>query len=305
MIDCLYIIHRGSGRLLLEKRFEEVKIDPDLFSGLLEAIRNFIKEIHVGILTSFTTHEKQVLISLTENVVVALIMHIEAHAEQWHAIAYEIGKVFDKNYDLLRWNGNRDIFKPFEHKIDFILQNQKDNLVIQVAKWAEKEFGGHIHIDQALITDEYGEVPIDIVIDCGEVQDVALREKLLKKRYKGYERNILFFRVIEGTIGLDEIKQFLESCKHFGYECHKEGCERIFNNFPTKIIIVARDFSPIALSHIHDFMQEDKKLNKHYILSNHLKHLLRFSLHRRLTRLFNCYIELWEWKTPHPECVFF
>ena len=48
MIDCIYIIHRESGRLLLEKKFEEVQIDPDLFSGLLEAIRNFTRDIHVG-----------------------------------------------------------------------------------------------------------------------------------------------------------------------------------------------------------------------------------------------------------------
>lgn len=305
MLDCIYIVHRESGRLLLEKKFEEVQIDPDLFSGLLEAIRNFTRDIHVGMLTSFSTHDKQVLISLTESVVVALIMHIEASAEKWQGIAYEIGHQFSQSYDLTQWDGNRKTFNSFGEKIDSILNNQKDAFVVEVAKWAAQEFGGHIHIDQQLISYSYGGIPIDIVIDRGELKDLHTREQILSKFYKGYNHDIVFFRVIDGTMGLEEIEQFIETCKDFGYECHnKERCELYFDYFPSKIIIIAREFSPVALSQAHEFMLEDKKLKKHYILSNHLKHIRPLSLHGRGTKLFNCYIELWQWKSQRPERVF-
>jgi len=305
MLDCIYIIHRESGRLLLEKKFEEVQIDPDLFGGLLEAIRNFTRDIHVGMLTSFSTHEKQILISLTESVVVALIMHIEASAEKWQGIAYEIGHQFGQTYDLTQWDGNRKAFLSFEEKIESILKNQNDAFVIQVAKWAAQEFGGHIHIEEQLITYSYGGVPIDIVIDRGELKDLHMREQILSKFYKGYNHDIIFFRVIDGTMGLAEMEQFIKICKDFGYECrNKDRCELYFDYFPSKIIIVAREFAPIALSQAHEFMLEDKKLKKHYILSNHLKHIRRFGLQRRGSRLFNCYIELWQWKSKRPEQVF-
>ena len=83
-------------------------------------------------------------------------------------------------------------------------------------------------------------------------------------------------------MGLEDIERFIETCKDFGYECHnKDRCELYFDYFPSKIIIVAREFSPIALSQAHEFMLEDKKLKKHFILSNHLKHIRHIGLHSR------------------------
>ncbi|MHA1132003.1 MAG: hypothetical protein ACTSQQ_14480, partial [Candidatus Helarchaeota archaeon] len=118
--------------LLFEKSFESSQIDPDLFSSLLSAIRNFSSAIHMGELTSFTTQNKTILVSLTEETMVALMLKLNESIDEWQGKAFEIGRHFNKKYDLSVFNGNRSQFLSFNESIDTILKQKMDPFVIQV-----------------------------------------------------------------------------------------------------------------------------------------------------------------------------
>lgn len=307
MINGIYIIHRNSGNLLFEKTYEHSPIDKDLFSGLLTAIRGFLKEIHMGELTSFSTLKKKIIISLTENIVVAIILDIAASSEKYQGIAYEIGSQFSQVFgaDLKKWDGNRTIFKSFNEQVGGILSNEQDPFIVQVAKWAHKEFGGDIHLEQQLVTSSEMDLLMNIIIDHGELKDLRSREKMLNKFHKGYNRDLIFFKAVNDVIGLNELEQFIEVCEDLGYECRqKERCEQYFDYFPSKIIIIAQDFSPPALERIEDLTYLNKKSNKHFIVSKHLEKDIKGAVKKGKFPIFQCQVELWKWDAPYPERIF-
>ena len=307
MINGVYIIHRKSGGLLFEKTYEQFPIDKDLFSGLLTAIRGFLKEIHMGELTSFSTLEKKIIISLTENIVVALILDLAASTEKYQGIAYEIGHQFSQVHgvDLQEWDGNRAQFKSFNEQVGAILSNELDPFIVRVAKWAIKEFGGDIHLGQQLVTSSEMELPMNIIIDRGELKDLGFREKFLNKFHKGYNRDLIFFKVVNHLIGLNELERFIEACEDLGYECRqKERCEHYFDYFPSKIIIIAQEFSPPALEKIEELTHLNKKSNKHFIVSKHLGKSIKGAVKKGKFPMFQCQIELWKWDFPYPERIF-
>lgn len=307
MLNGLYIIHRLSGNLLFEKTYEEFLVDTDLFSSLLTAIRSFIAEIHMGELTSFTTHNKKIIISLSENVVVALVLGGGASLEKYQGIAYELGHQFDQVYSpiLKVWDGNRGQFAPFKANLGLILNTTQEPFVVQVAKWANKEFGGEIHIDQELITSSEQGFQVNLIIDRGKLKDLKLREKFLGKFYRGYNRDIFFFKVQEEQIGLNDVEKFIENCKDLGYECHQqERCEHYFDYFPSKVILIAPHFSPTALEKLEEITHFDEKQKKHYIISNQIgKHSRHMAIKRKFPML-RCHVELWKWANPYPERIF-
>ncbi len=303
MIDGLFIIQRKSGVLLYEKMLESSKIDADLFSSLLTAIRAFSAEIHMGELTSFTTQNKTLLISQAENATVAVMLKGNASIDEWQGKAYEIGKQFNEAYDVSAFNGNRSQFVTFNETVDLILNQKSDSLVIQVAKWAGKEFGGDIHVQQTLINSTNTTVPIDIIIDKGELKDLRKREKLINKFFPGYNRDITFIKIFDERASQNDVEQFIETCKDFGYECSsKERCEKYFDYFPSKVIILARNFSPLVSERLEEITKKEKRRKKHYIQSNHLTKHAKFKSIG--SSIFNCYIELWKWKEPYPERIF-
>ncbi|MHA1132055.1 MAG: hypothetical protein ACTSQQ_14785, partial [Candidatus Helarchaeota archaeon] len=144
---------------------------------------------------------------------------------------------------------------------------------------------------------------IDIIIDRGELKDLRKLERYISKFFPGYNRDISFIRTIDGIASQKDIEQFIDDCKDFGYECRaKERCTQYFDYFPSKILIVAKEFSPTALERVNEITKVDRKRKKHYILSNHLN--WHAKLKSRGMVLFNCYVELWKWQHPHPNRIF-
>ncbi|MHA1266883.1 MAG: hypothetical protein ACTSRS_16720 [Candidatus Helarchaeota archaeon] len=305
MIDGIYIIHRASGRLMFEKQFQQFPVDTDLFSSLLTAIRSFTEAIHMGELTTFSTHNHKIIISLTETLIIALLLEPNASVEKYQGLAYEIGYQFFQIYkqELANWSGNRAIFTSFDKYLAKALV-QEDPFIVKVAKWATKEYGGDLHLNQELITNHNKAFLVNIIIDRGELKDLSLREKLITKFYHGYNRDLIFFKVSDDRIGLHDLEQFLQSCKDLGYECHqKERCEHYFDYFPSKIIIIAPHFSPNAIDWISSSILFDSKLNKHYIISNQLQKYLQKITKKGKFFIFRCYIELWQWDSPYPKRI--
>ena len=305
MLNGLYITQHDSGVLLFEKKVETPQYDPDLFSSLLSAIRSFTSAIHMGELTSFTTHNKQILISLAEKVVVSMIMDLDDPTEEWQGLAYEIGQEFNKTFNHLQnYSGNRSQFVVFNEIADTILNQKSESFLMQVAKWGQKEYGGDLHMNQCLINKSNKQVPIDIVIDRGELKDLKFAEKFFSKAHPGYNRDLTFIRVIDDVAGQNEVEQYIENCREFDFECRREDrCEKYFDYFPSKIIVVARDFSPTVAERLEEITRKDRKTKKHYVFSTSFGWHGRFKAKKTL--MFNCFVELWKWATPYPERVFF
>lgn len=307
MIHGLYVIHRASGRLMFEKKLENFAVDTDLFSALLAAIRAFAEEIHMGELTSFTTHNKKIVLSLTETLIIALILEAEASSEKYQGIAYEIGRQFDIFYkiELNNWSGNRSLFSSFKETVETILNIREDPFIVQVAKWASREYGGDIHLDQELITSTNDKFLVNLVIDRGILKDLAFREKVLTKFHKGYNREIIFFKITEDVLGLNDMENFLYNCMDLGYECSsKARCDQYFDYFPSKILLIAPQISPNVLERITTISHYDKKQAKHFIISSHLMKPIKHTAIKGKLPMFQCLLELWQWKKPYPERIF-
>lgn len=121
MLNNICIIDRASGRLMLERRSNNIIVDTDLFSSLISAIHTFTAAIHMGELTSFNTHSKKILLTATDYLIIVLIMDCNDSSEKWSGTAYKIAREFESQFKLANWNGNRNIFSRFEPKLNAIL----------------------------------------------------------------------------------------------------------------------------------------------------------------------------------------
>jgi hypothetical protein len=121
MLNNVCIIDRASGRLILERKSNNIIVNPDLFSSLISAIHTFTTAIHMGELTSFNTHSKTILLSVTDSLIIVLIMDRGDSSEKWVGTAYKIAREFESQFKLTNWNGNRNTFARFEPKLNAIL----------------------------------------------------------------------------------------------------------------------------------------------------------------------------------------
>lgn len=124
MIHYIILINRESGILMLEKRLSDVlpDIKSDLLSGMLVALRKFSMELQIGELSTFNTHNKKFLISVTKNTLVALIIDLEDSEQEYEKLALNIGKIFQESYDVENWDGNIEFFEPFNKVLDSLLK---------------------------------------------------------------------------------------------------------------------------------------------------------------------------------------
>ena len=106
---------------MLEGKSNNIIVDADLFSSLISAIHSFITAIQMGELTSFTTHSKKILLSVTDYLIIVLVMDSSDSSEKWLGTAYKIAHEFESQFKLVNWNGNRNIFSGFEPKLNAIL----------------------------------------------------------------------------------------------------------------------------------------------------------------------------------------
>jgi len=121
MLNNICIIDRASGRLMLEGKSNNIIVDSDLFSSLISAIHSFTTAIQMGELTSFTTHSKKILLSVTDYLIIVLVMDSGDSSEKWLGTAYKIAHEFESQFKLANWNGNRSTFSGFEPKLNAIL----------------------------------------------------------------------------------------------------------------------------------------------------------------------------------------
>jgi hypothetical protein len=271
--------------------------DSSLFSGFLTAVQNFAENLQIGRLTSFITQDKIIVLSSSEYVLVSFIIDLDDNADDWMVKAFKIAEYFESKYDMDRWAGAISIFKKFSDDIKEILGKEEEDLLLRVAKWAKKEFGGEIQLN-AVVKPRKDEsnLKVDVLLDRGEIEPNKLDGKVLIKKHPSLGKDYCFIKVVDGIVGRGDVKDFIERIIEFGNDkTDEDEVDKIFPYFSKMVAIVGRDFSS-TVKDLTDKLYKSKN-KKHLVISKNYFYPPG-PLKKLMPDLLHAYVEYWKWKEP-------
>ncbi len=123
MIQAVYILIADSGLCVLDRKYGEADMDPNLISGFLTALIQFGRElsdgnrVHVIDFGAF-----DICLSLKNNVIVAATVDKVDDGNAAMAVLGEVNTTFFEAYGhmLAEWDGNLEPFESFNAKLDEI-----------------------------------------------------------------------------------------------------------------------------------------------------------------------------------------
>ena len=126
MIQAVYILVADSGLCVLDRKYGEGDMDPNLISGFLTALIQFGRElsdgnrVHVIDFGAF-----DICLSLKDNVIVAATVDKVDDGNAAMAVLAEVNTSFTSDYGnmLATWDGNLEPFEVFHQKLDTITKN--------------------------------------------------------------------------------------------------------------------------------------------------------------------------------------
>jgi len=126
MIQAVYILIADSGLCVLDRKYGEADMDPNLISGFLTALIQFGRElsdrnrVHVIDFGVF-----DICLSLKNNVIVAATVDKVDDGNAAMAVLAEVNTAFYEIYGnmLAEWDGNLEPFESFHVKLDEITKN--------------------------------------------------------------------------------------------------------------------------------------------------------------------------------------
>ncbi|TFF85381.1 MAG: hypothetical protein EU551_04165, partial [Promethearchaeota archaeon] len=266
MLHSIIILKKDSGVCMFSEKYT-LDFDSSLFSGFLTAVQNFAENLQIGRLTSFITQDKIIVLSSSEYVVVSLIIDLEDNADDWMVKAFKIAENFESKYDMDRWAGDISIFKKFSDDIKEMLGKEEEDLLLRVAKWAKKEFGGELQLN-AVIKPRKNEakLKVDVLLDRGDIEPDKLDGKVLLRKHPSLGKDYCFIKVVDGIVGRGDIKDFIERIVEFGDDkINEDEGDEIFPYFPNMIAIIGRDFSS-TVKDLTDNLYKSKN-KKHLVVS--------------------------------------
>lgn len=128
MIQALYILVADSGLCVLDRKYGEGEMDPNLISGFLTALISFGQELSSGNrvhVIDFGAFD--ICLSLRNNVIVAATVDKTDDGNAAMAVLSDVNNEFVKSYAsiLEEWDGNLEPFETFIPKVDEITKNGK------------------------------------------------------------------------------------------------------------------------------------------------------------------------------------
>lgn len=128
MIQAIYILVADSGLCVLDRKYGEAEMDPNLISGFLTALISFGQELSSGNrvhVIDFGAFD--ICLSLQNNIIVAATVDKTDDGNAAMAVLSEVNTEFVKKYAdiLVGWDGNLEPFEVFEAIIDKITKNGK------------------------------------------------------------------------------------------------------------------------------------------------------------------------------------
>ncbi len=126
MIQALYILIADSGLCVLDRKYGQADMDPNLISGFLTALIQFGRELSSGNRVHVINFgDFDICLSLRENVIVAGIVDKIDDTNAAMAVLTDVNNAFVRTYEkvLENWNGNLEPFEPFRKVVDEITKN--------------------------------------------------------------------------------------------------------------------------------------------------------------------------------------
>ncbi|MCK5237987.1 MAG: hypothetical protein KAR33_00480 [Candidatus Thorarchaeota archaeon] len=128
MIQALYVLIADSGLCVLDRKYGEGEMDPNLISGFLTALISFGQELSSGNrvhVIDFGAFD--ICLSLKNNVIVAATVDKTDDGNAAMAVLAEVNNEFVKKFSsvLQDWDGNLEPFEEFMPKIDEITKDGK------------------------------------------------------------------------------------------------------------------------------------------------------------------------------------
>ena len=272
--------------------------DESLFSGLITAIQEFTRELALGGLSSFTTDERSIYLIGRKNCTVALITS-EEDSQKIYSIGFKIGEKFEEQFELSEIKViDSTVYEPFKEVVGQILAEEDVPYLIKVAEFVKKEFGGELSIKPSFKNNNDKVITIDLLSDRGRKQHQGLTGGLATRMFKSFSEDITFVKVIDSTAGRGEVLDFFDILKTFGRTRAKKITDDIFPYFPSKAIVVARDFSPTLFDEITKFPKFGGKTG---VAGTHISPDAGMV---GAPSSMKCFIELWKWNDDkYPERI--
>ncbi|MBE0526770.1 MAG: hypothetical protein IH631_07495, partial [Candidatus Thorarchaeota archaeon] len=126
MIQAVYILVADSGLCVLDRKYGQADMDPNLISGFLTALIQFGRElsdgnrVHVIDFGAF-----DICLSLKDNVIVAATVDKVDDGNAAMAVLSDVNNSFTNDYGsmLAQWDGNLEPFETFYKKLDVITKD--------------------------------------------------------------------------------------------------------------------------------------------------------------------------------------
>jgi len=140
LIQAVYILVADSGLCVLDRKYGEADMDPNLISGFLTALIQFGRELSDGNrvhVIDFGVFD--ICLSLKDNVIVAATVDKIDDGNAAMAVLSEVNAAFSSEYSemLVDWDGNLEPFEGFHQKLDDITKNghaSETKIVVPVLK---------------------------------------------------------------------------------------------------------------------------------------------------------------------------
>ena len=279
-IEGVVIFEAASGIPLYSKM--KGKTDPSLFSSFVSAIGHFSKEMRFGGLSSFTTDEKVIYLAPRDKTITALIAPKKKEYQEAYSLASELGRKFEEGRYSTPMPLSDD-YDDFEEIADEFLKKIKNPFVSQVSSFVRTKYGGEVSIEARLFKRDGGQGTIDVLVDTSSKENGSANGRSL------FGEHYIFVKVIEGILGRVQLIDFIDSLDRFGVRFMNKD-EFIFRPyFPSKAVIVARDYDQGSLQ----FLEKYTHKNKTYIDGAHIYAGLKLKEIPKETR---CFVDLWQWR---------
>jgi len=256
--------------------------------------------MNLGGLSSFSTDEKNVHLVGRNRIVTALIADNDVESRHLLSLGLQLGEEFENRYvkELQGQVNEISIVDNFSSTVESILSSEEIPFLVQAVDFIKKEFGGDLSVNSVVQNREGERNKIDVISDRGDKNPRSFRDRVIKRTLKGFSEDVIFFKIIDGIGGKNEVIEFIESMQTYGTK-HAADDDGHFPYFPAKAVIIARGFSPTLNEVLGKY---PTRSGKAYIGGTHIiNHPYQFS-----PASMKCFIEIWKWEetAPYPELYF-
>ena len=283
-IEGVVIFEAASGIPLYSKM--KGNTDPSLFSSFVSAIGHFSKEMRFGGLSSFTTDEKVIYLAPREKTITALISPKKKEYQEAFSLARELGRRFEDGRVVTSTPLTED-YDDFEEVADEFLKRIKNPFVSNVSSFVQGAYGGEVSIEARLFRRDGGQGIVDVLVDTSSKENGSANGSSL------FSEHYIFVKAIEGILGRIQLIDFIDSLDRFGVRFMNKDEFTFRPYFPSRAVIVARDFDEGALQ----FLEKYTHKGKTFIDGAHIYAGLKLKDIPKETR---CFVDLWQWRDDAP-----